>query len=50
MSAQSWMVPLLGGVVLIAFPVIVLLVRAWPRRPELSPEEAADMADAPMPV
>jgi hypothetical protein len=49
MSSQGWMVPLLGVVSVLAVVVVVFLTRAWPRKPELSAEELAEMADAPMP-
>jgi len=49
MSAQDWLVPVFGTVVLLAAVFVVHLVRAWPRVPQLTSEEAADMADAPMP-
>jgi len=48
--AQGWMVPMLGGVVLLALVAVVLLVRSWPRKPRLSPEELADIAETPMPT
>jgi len=49
MSAQGWLMAVFGTVVLLAAVFVVHLVRAWPRVPQLTSEEAADMADAPMP-
>lgn len=46
---NGWMVPMLGSVVALAVVAVALLVRAWPRRPELTAEERQEMADAPMP-
>ena len=50
MFAQGWMVPLLGIVSLLAVVAVVYLMRVWPRKPELSPEELAEIGDAPMPT
>lgn len=50
MSAQGWLVPMLGTVGLLAAVSVVLLVRVWPRTPELTSEEIADMAETPMPL
>ncbi len=50
MTTQGWMVPLFGIVILLAVVAVVHLVRVWPRKPELSPEEQAEMGDAPMPT
>lgn len=50
MSSQSWMVPLLGITGLLAVVALVFAARVWPRKPALSPEELADLADTPMPV
>jgi hypothetical protein len=47
---SNWVIPLLGTVVALAVVGIFLLVRAWPRHPQLSPEERVEMADAPMPL
>jgi len=40
--------PVLVAVVLVGVLAVILLVRAWPRRAELSPEERDEMARAPM--
>jgi hypothetical protein len=40
----------LGGVIVLAAVAVALLIRAWPRRPDLTAEERAEMAAAPMPA
>jgi hypothetical protein len=50
MFETGWMFPLLGAVVLLAIVAVVHLRRMWPRRADLTPEETAEMADAPMPM
>lgn len=47
---SGWMVPLLGIVIALGVAGGVLLLRAWPRKPDLTPEEESDLADAPMPT
>ncbi len=49
MGTGFWAAPMLGIVLLLAGFGVFLLVRAWPRKPELSAEERSDMADTPMP-
>ena len=49
MSAQFWMVPLLGSVVVLGVVAVFLLARSWPRTGDLTDEERREMADAPMP-
>jgi hypothetical protein len=44
-----WTIPLLGTVVALAIVGLALLIRSWPRHGELSSEERAEMAQAPMP-
>jgi len=48
-GARFWAAPMLGAVVVLAIFGIVLLARSWPRKPALSTEERADIADTPMP-
>ncbi|MDH3733171.1 MAG: hypothetical protein OEU54_06530 [Gemmatimonadota bacterium] len=50
MSGISWMVPTLATVVALAVIALVLVIRTWPARPDLSPEEMADLASTPMPT
>lgn len=47
---SGWFVPLLATVLVFAAVGAVLLVRAWPRAAQLSPEEREEMARAPMPA
>ena len=42
-------IPLLGTVVLFAVVGAVMGAKAWPRKPDLTAEEKAELADAPMP-
>ena len=48
MDFMAWLAPLFLGVVGIAAVAGYLVIRAWPERPELSAEERAEIADAPM--
>lgn len=50
MSGQGWMVPVLGSVVMLAAVAVLFVVRMWPKKPDLSPEELAEIADVPMPA
>jgi len=50
MFSQGWMVPLLAAVILLALVAVVHVMRVLPRKPELSPDELAEIADAPMPT
>mgnify|MGYP001826478982 FL=1 len=50
MSAQFWMIPVLFTVVALAAVAAVLVARSWPRTPDLTAEERAELADAPMPT
>jgi len=50
MFSSSWMAPLLGVTSILAVIAVLFLVRVWPRKPELTAEELADMAGTPMPV
>lgn len=49
-ATSGWMVPLFGTVVALAVVAGILLVRVWPRKPALTAEEEADLAQAPMPT
>ncbi len=49
MSGSGWMVPVLASVVGIAIVAVIFVARAWPATPDLTPEEKAEAADAPMP-
>lgn len=46
---NAWIAPMLASVVLLVAAAALLLARNWPSRPDLSPEEMADLADAPAP-
>jgi len=45
----NWIVPILGAVIVFGVLGLILLVRVWPRRSDLTAEERAEMAAAPMP-
>jgi hypothetical protein len=49
MFSSSWMAPLLGVTSILAVVAVLFLVRVWPRKPELTADELADMAGTPMP-
>lgn len=49
MGFNYWLATAVLGIAGLAIIGLVLLVRSWPARPQLSAEERADMASAPMP-
>ena len=49
MSSSIWFVPVFLGVVGLGAVGGFLLVRAWPRGVAQTPEERAELANAPMP-
>lgn len=49
MGSTIWLVPILVVVVLTAVVAFALMIRSWPARADLTPEERAEMAGAPMP-
>jgi len=49
MGSTVWLVPILGVVVLMAVVAIAVMIRSWPPRPDVTREERAEMASAPMP-
>ena len=45
-----WIAPMLGTMIVLGVLGLVLLIRAWPRRPDLTAEERAELAAAPTPA